>query len=76
MKSSQRYYDRIWREHIAPALETSREPLSTLVDRLPLEVAPMDGRQALYQAMARRASGRMKRPVTEAVPMPEPAPAA
>jgi hypothetical protein len=58
--TGRRHYDRIWSEHVAPALETSREPLTAIVEALPVEVAPLAGRAALYQAMARRAGGRMR----------------
>lgn len=61
--TSQRWYDRIYREHIAPALGEDRANLRDLVAALSSDVAPPDQypRGPLYQAMARRARGDLKR---------------
>lgn len=60
----QRFYDRIWTDHVRPALESGSSPLMEIVEALPPEVAPEKGRMALYQAMSRRAGGRLKKPIT------------
>lgn len=60
----QRFYDRIWTEHVRPALEQGDLPLTEIVEALPPAVVPEKGRWALYQAMSRRAGGRLKKPIT------------
>jgi hypothetical protein len=58
--TSKRYYARLWREHVAPAIREGRQPLTEIVANLPVSVAPAEGRKALYQAMARRARREIK----------------
>jgi len=57
---SERFYNRLWELHLKPHIDEGRT-LMDLVEALPESIVPRQGRLALYQAMARRARGDIKR---------------
>ena len=60
---SERFYNRIWEGHLKPMLDNPAEKrtLVEIIESLPESVAPLEGRMSLYQAMARRDRGDIKR---------------